>query len=264
VLGTGALIWLFGFTGDDAILATLGVAGIVCCVACTSGDVCNDLKTGHLVGASPRNQQVMQILGVFVAAFFLCPVMTVLHEGSLKAGTGGIGGEELAAPQAAIFAALVNGFFGDGVLPKDLIAWGAGIGVALLVADKFLAAAGSSFRLHVMPVAVGIYLPFGLAAPILLGGIVRHLVDRREAPGTDTFAQRGVLITSGLIAGESLMGVLVGFLTFLEFSGWKWGAGLVAQFGLSEEAGDTLLQWLSLAALLAVAAWLYRRSTKKS
>ena len=114
VLATGGLIYLFGFTGTGAIVATLGVAGIVCCVACTSGDVCNDLKTGFLVGASPRNQQVMQIIGVLVAAFVMAPVLTILHEGSLKRGTGGIGGEELAAPQAALFASLVNGFFGDG------------------------------------------------------------------------------------------------------------------------------------------------------
>ncbi len=99
VLGAGALIYVFGYSGATGVVATLGVAGIVCCVACTSGDVCNDLKTGYLVGASPRNQQIMQVLGVCSAAFVLAPVMSVLHEGSLATGGGGIGGPELPAPR---------------------------------------------------------------------------------------------------------------------------------------------------------------------
>ena len=89
VLGSGLLIMMFGFGGTSGIIATLGVAGVVCCVACTAGDVCNDLKTGHLVGASPRNQQIMQLLGVIPAAFVMAPVMTVLHKGSINTGTGG-------------------------------------------------------------------------------------------------------------------------------------------------------------------------------
>ncbi len=148
LLGTGGLILLFGFGGTGGIAATLGVAGVVCCVACTSGDVCNDLKTGYLVGASPRNQQIMQILGVVVAAFVMAPVMTVLHEGSLRQGTGGIGGVDLPAPQAGLFAALAKGFFSDeGALPKDMVAWGIAIGILLLVIDFALANAKSSVSL---------------------------------------------------------------------------------------------------------------------
>ncbi|MCP4171917.1 MAG: oligopeptide transporter, OPT family, partial [Fuerstiella sp.] len=99
VLGTGGLLMLFGFGGTAGIVATLGVAGVVCCVACTAGDVCNDLKTGHLVGASPRSQQIMQVIGVVTAAFVMAPVMTILHQGSLLNGTGGIGSKDLPAPQ---------------------------------------------------------------------------------------------------------------------------------------------------------------------
>ncbi len=260
VLGSGLLITLFGFGGTDGVIATLGVAGVVCCVACTSGDVCNDLKTGHLVGASPRNQQIMQILGVIPAAFIMAPVMTILHEGSINAGTGGIGGQELAAPQAGLFAALANGFFADGELPREMVIWGMVIGSALLALDFLLNRSGSKVRLHVMPVAVGIYLPVGLSVPILLGGIVRHFVDRREKPGSEANASRGTLLTSGLIAGESLAGVLLGFLAYLG----------IQSLGLADRLLDSLpptvqtagSQLFSLAVLLVIAAWVYRRSTR--
>src|SRR5690606_3087293 len=80
VLFAGLLILIFGFEGREGMLATLGVAAIVCCVACTAGDVCNDLKTGALVGATPYKQQIMQIVGVACAAFILAPVLQVLQD----------------------------------------------------------------------------------------------------------------------------------------------------------------------------------------
>ncbi|MDP6553428.1 MAG: oligopeptide transporter, OPT family [Pirellulaceae bacterium] len=251
VLVTGGLITLFQFGGEAGMIATLGVAGIVCCVACTAGDVCNDLKTGHLVGASPRNQQIMQVVGVLSAAFFMAPVMTVLHQGSLNEGTGGIGGRDLPAPQANLFASLAEGFFGEEALPKDMVAWGVGIGIVLLIADFLLAKMKVNFRLHVMPVAVGIYLPFGLAVPILLGGVVSWLVRRAAQPHEDAAQKRGVLITSGLIAGESLVGVGLGVTAYLKISSLK----------LLESGSTTLnliVDTVSVLALLAVAAMVYK------
>ena len=117
VLFTGGLLYIFGFSGTEGMIATLGVAAIVCCAACTSGDVCNDLKTGQIVGASPYRQQIMQIAGVAVASLVMAPIMQLLHENT----PGGIGGRELAAPQAGLFASLAKGFFGDGVLPWDMV-----------------------------------------------------------------------------------------------------------------------------------------------
>ncbi len=139
VLLTGLMLWVGDYSGRAGILAMLGVAGVVCCVACTAGDVCNDLKTGQLVGASPRNQQIAQVLGVLGAAFIMAPVLTILHEGSLNAGTGGIGGEELVAPQAGLFASLAEGFFGNGNIPWDMVGWGVGLAVLILLADIPLA-----------------------------------------------------------------------------------------------------------------------------
>lgn len=268
VLGTGGLIMLFGFGGSAGIVATLGVAGVVCCVACTSGDVCNDLKTGYLVGASPRLQQMMQIIGVLTAAFVMAPVMTVLHEGSLQSGTGGIGGKDLPAPQAGLFASLAKGFFGDGELPQDMVLWGMGVGVLILLIDAILKRGESPVRLHVMPVAVGIYLPFGLSAPIVLGGIVRSLVQRREpraeSEGTGVKVHRGVLMSSGIIAGESLVGVALGVFAYLGIQSWNGFESLANSLQLAPDAKDTIGQIVSVLALVVVAVWVGRSASRST
>ena len=264
VLGTGGLLMLFGFGGTAGIVATLGVAGVVCCVACTAGDVCNDLKTGHLVGASPRSQQIMQVIGVVTAAFVMAPVMTILHEGSLTSGSGGIGGRDLPAPQAGLFSSLATGFFGDTTLPKDMVLIGMAVGVIILVIDEILGRRQSLVRLHVMPVAVGIYLPFGLAVPIVLGGVIRTLVDRRDQTDSGDHTHRGVLMTSGLIAGESLIGVALGLVAWLEFSTFDGIAAISGVLHLSESGQKSLEQLLSVTALTTVAVWVWRTALRLS
>ena len=261
VLGTAVMISIFGYGGSDGILATLGVAGIVCCVACTAGDVCNDLKTGHLVGASPRLQQIMQILGVGVAAFVMAPVMTVLHESS-----GGIGSRDLPAPQAGLFAALAEGFFRDKPLPWDMVAWGVGLGLGLLGIDQILQRIRSPFQLHVMPVAVGIYLPFGLSVPILLGGLLHYRLSRRA---NEERLRRGVLATSGIIAGESLVGVLLGILAYYGMSQWTDIPGidriLPSEWSKSilTFASSDWTEVLTALAMIAVAIWIYRQVSRR-
>ncbi|GAB5444656.1 MAG: oligopeptide transporter, OPT family [Fuerstiella sp.] len=257
VLGTGALVLLFGFGGTNGIVATLGVAGVVCCVACTSGDVCNDLKTGALVGATPRNQQIMQVIGVLTAAFVMAPVMTILHQGSLNSGTGGIGGEDLPAPQAGLFASLADGFFGEGQLPRDMVLWGVAVGVIILAVDAVLKRNKSSVRLHVMPVAVGIYLPFGLSVPIVLGGIVRSLLSRKAKEGADPAGDRSVLLASGLIAGESLVGVALGVAAWQQVKKWDVLGDLGQRLSMSDESVEHIGQLLSVVLLLAVAAYVF-------
>jgi putative OPT family oligopeptide transporter len=216
VLFTGAMLFMFGFAGTEGMVATLGVAAIVCCAACTSGDVCNDLKTGHMVGAKPYRQQIMQVAGVAAASLVMAPVLQLLHNHT----PGGIGGRELSAPQAGLFASLARGFFGDGQLPWNMVAWGAGVGVVILIVDRVLEAKKSHFRAHLMPIAVGMYLPFGLATPILIGGLLAHFFtkDAADDAAADKKAQRGVLFSSGIIAGESLMGVGIAGLAALSIS----------------------------------------------
>ncbi len=227
LLAAGVLLAL-GIRGESAILATLGVAGVVCCATCTSGDIAQDLKTGLLVGATPRKQQWMEIAAALAPAFFFAPILTLLHH-AYGIGTGEPG--SLRAPQAALFASLTNGFFGDGTLPWRMIGLGGLIGLGIIGADLVLEKRGSVFRAHIMPMAVGLYLPFSLSIPILIGGLMRSVLDRRigrertpagAAPDGSRTRQkgrdgaptsrphdRGILFGSGLIAGEAILGILL-------------------------------------------------------
>ncbi len=154
----------------------------------------------------------MQIIGVFVAAFVMSPVLNLLN----NTVEGGIGGRELSAPQASLFASLARGFSGETALPWDMIALGVFVGAAILVVDAMLKRRGSTFRAHLMPIAVGMYLPFGIAISILLGGIIAHYHTRGSAaPDHDQLLQRGVLFSSGVIAGEALLSVGLACLTAL-------------------------------------------------
>ena len=244
LLIAAAVLLALGIRGDVAILATLGIAGVVCCATCTSGDIAQDLKTGLLVGATPARQQATEIIGAVIPAFFFAPILTLLH-GAYGIGTGDPG--SLRAPQAALFASLTEGFFGDGSLEWTLIATGAGIGVLLILVNRLLIARGSSFRTHVMPVAVGIYLPLSLDIPILAGGLLRHFVRRfRGATGSES-RDHGVLFGSGLIAGEALMGI-----------------GLAIPISLQVALPimlPGLTPWLPLTSLgiFAAVVWMYRR-----
>lgn len=246
VLMTGGLLWLFGYTGVQGMVATLGVAAIVCCAACTAGDVCNDLKTGSLVGATPWVQQRMQLAGVVVAAFVMAPVLQLLHDAY------GIGSRELAAPQASLFASLARGFFGDEPLPWGLVGVGACLGLGVLVVDALLEKRAARFRLHLMPVAVGLYLPFGLSVPILVGGLIEWFGRQRggdaKAKAVEEGSSRGVLFASGIVAGEALVGVGIAMLI-----------GLGIQPAKFQFAGTGMLT--VIAALVVVA--LFARATKE-
>ena len=220
VLVACGLLWLFNYSGMEAMVATLGIAAIVCCVAATAGDVCNDLKTGSLVGAAPFRQQIMQIVGVFVAAFIMSPVLNLLNNNI----AGGIGGRELSAPQASLFASLARGFAGETALPWDLIGYGAIVGIVILIIDWYLRRQGIKFRAHLMPIAVGMYLPFGLATPILIGGLIAHYYSKgTPASEHDRILHRGILFSSGVIAGEALMSVGLACLTALGFQSMDLG-----------------------------------------
>jgi putative OPT family oligopeptide transporter len=196
LLASGVMLAV-GVRGESAMFAVLGVAGVVCCAACTSGDIAQDLKTGQLVGATPANQQWMQVISVIVPAFVFAPILTVLHE------NGGIG-EKFQAPQATLFASLTQGLFGNGELPPNLVYIGAAIGLAMIAINFVLARAKKSIRFYLMPVAVGMYLPMTVTTPILIGGLLHWIVNRgRQERATDP----GVLLGSGMIAGEALVGI---------------------------------------------------------
>lgn len=217
VLATGAVLFLAGYTGMQGMVATLGVAAIVCCAACTAGDICNDLKTGSLVGATPWRQQQIQLVGVVVSALVMAPVLQLLDDAY------GIGSRELAAPQASLFASLARGFFGDESLPWGLVGLGAGIGALVLALDAVLARRGGAMRLHLMPIAVGMYLPLGLSLPILVGGALEGIARRRRRDALASAGGGGVLFASGAVAGEALVGVGLALLVALGVGRLDWG-----------------------------------------
>lgn len=250
LLGTAGFFLVLGFKGDSAILATLGVAAVVCCAACSAADCSQDLKTGHLIGATPKYQQYAEILGAVAPAFVIAPVLTLLHHSYV------IGGG-LKAPQATLFASLAGGIFGKGQIPYLMVGIGAGLGAALIATDAWLKARGSRFRLHPMPVAVGMYLPFTLSVPILLGGLIRYLgqraMIRREGKGEDEAEREtgnaGILLGSGLIAGESILGVILAVFVYN-----KWPLAVAWH--------PSWLMWVSIGLFLGLAAYLARAARK--
>jgi putative OPT family oligopeptide transporter len=249
LLGTSALFLVLGMSGESAILATLGVAGVVCCAACSAGDCSQDLKTGQMVGATPKKQQMAQMIGVVAAAFVMAPTLTALHT-AYGIGTG------LKAPQATLFASITQGVFGEGELPYDMVFWGMGIGVMLIVVNEWLKSTGSKFRTHVMPVAVGIYLPIALSLPMFIGGIIRAGVERTRGKTSQANEghESGVLLSSGLIAGEALMGIL---LAIIISAGWKSGMTIS---GVTTEVATGF----SIAALLFMILFIRRTGMKQS
>lgn len=223
VLVTAGLLLVLGYSGEAGMLATLGVAGVVCCAACTSGDICQDLKIGQIVGATPRRLQMGELIGTVVAAFIIAPVMVLLHNayGIGKPAREGVAA--LKAPQAVMFEKLVGGIFGAGRdIPWDLVGYGALVGVAAIAIDRlFLQPRGAKFRLHAMPLAVGMYLPWTVTFPILIGGVAYRIVEWASIRRGDSeerrqgVIHRALLYSSGLVAGEAIMGILIAVLVML-------------------------------------------------
>lgn len=243
LLVSAALFLILGFKGDSAILSTLGVAAVVCCAACTAGDCSQDLKTGSLIGATPKYQQYAQIIGVIIPAIVIAPVLTLLHNAYVI-------GEGLKAPQATLFASITKALFGQGELPVNMVIYGAILGVAILIIDR-LFLHGKSFRLHLMPLAVGIYLPVTLAYPILIGGLIRFFVDRKRK-SQDESKDQGVLLSSGFIAGEAITGVVVAIFLYLNIN-------------LKIEGMTPYIkEMLSLFAFCAIASYLYKMAKRES
>ena len=172
LLLTAGILFLLGFRDASAIIPTLGIASVVCVASAVGGDTSQDLKTGYLVGSTPKFQQLGMIIGGVTSAFFIPPVLTLLHK-AYGIGTG------LKAPQANLFASITKAIFGDGSMPKDMIMYGVVGAIVCIIVDRLiLAKMKSKFRLYVMPIAVGIYLPVSLSVPILIGGVVRHFINR--------------------------------------------------------------------------------------
>ena len=208
IMVAALLLVLFMGAGHPAgPAAALVIGAVVCCAAAMGGDNLQDLKTGHLVGATPWKQQIMQVVGVLTGAVVLVPVLSLLQA---KYGIGEPTSSHphpLSAPQATLMASLTRSVFGAG-LPWDLVGFGAAIGILVILLDRRQEARGRDFRLPVLAVALGIYLPLKLSAAICVGGVISALARSAAGEGGDS-SRRGLLFAAGLITGEALMGIVL-------------------------------------------------------
>ena len=210
-----ASLVLLALIGPDAVrgpAAAILIGGVVCCAAAVGGDNLQDLKAGHIVGATPWKQQVMLAVGAVVSAMVMAPVLNLLVDAY---GIGLATAEHpnpLNAPQANLMASVAKGVFGGG-LPWDMISIGVGVGAAIIAFDKWLGHGGGQFRCPVLAAAIGIYLPLEVTAPIFIGGVVAHLIVRAvrtaDAATRERAERMGMLTGAGLIAGEALMGIVM-------------------------------------------------------
>ena len=178
---------------------------IVCTAAAMAGDSTHDLATGYYVGATPRSLEIGVLVGAIASSFLMAPILNLLIAGYGIAGTVTARAGALAAPQAFLTAKVTEGVFHGG-LPIGTIAAGAALAAILGFSDRYLERAGSSWRTPIMPVAIGLYLPFGLSVTIFLGALARSILGSEKADESGP----GILLAAGLVAGEALMGVASG------------------------------------------------------
>lgn len=183
-----------GSTGSSGMVGAIAIGSVICIVAAMAGDISQDMKCGFLVGATPKKQQYGELIGSLVAAVAIGAILYLLNEAY------GFGSEELGAPQAMMMKMVVEGVM-EGNLP-----W------ALVFTGVFIAIVIQMLGLPVLPIAIGIYLPISLSAPIMVGGLIRWAVEKFKYKNEDSkvnAVQSGILYSSGMIAGEGIIGIIL-------------------------------------------------------
>ena len=235
------IVTFFNTESSQGAAAAILIGSVVCCAAAIGGDNLQDLKTGNIVGATPWKQQLMQLVGVVSAAMSLGIVLILLHEAY------GIGGPDLPAPQAVLMTNVAKGVFA-GDLEWAMIYAGAVIGVLIILLDQYQLKRGSDFRVPILAVAIGIYLPIELTFPIFVGGMLNHYANKISSQkGKDN----GLLIASGLITGEALMAIFIAIPLFFDKNYWP-------DYGLPSPLNDIV----GIAILGCILVWLYRTASK--
>ena len=235
------LLFLLGSDNNFGPAAAIMVGAIVCCAAAIGGDNLQDLKTGYIVGATPWKQQIMQVIGVLSAAIVLGLVLDILHTAYT------IGSPSLSAPQATLMKSVADGVF-KGNLPWNFVYIGAAIAIIIILLDIRQEKRESEFRIPVLAVAVGIYLPIELTVPIFIGGMINHLAKKT---GTSAASEEnGLLLASGLITGETLMAIFIAVPIFITGSKDWWPAFPGYDF-------------LGIFSFLAIIYWIYNTAIKK-
>ncbi len=205
-----------GATGSQGVAAVLGVAAVVCVSSAVAGEMLQDLKVGHILGGTPWRMQVGDLIGVVVSGALLFFPLYVLHFSNIAQGGTGFGDRALSAPQAGLMATLAQGIVG-GEMAWPLVVVGIAMGISLILIQVR----------SPMLFAVGMYLPLETTFAIFVGGMIRGYVDRQvkargyNAAQSARVENTGVLVASGLIAGEALMGLFVAAVVFFRNSFWS-------------------------------------------
>lgn len=233
-----ALLKGTGMTGYTGMVSAICVGTVICIVAAMAGDTSQDLKTGFIVGATPMWQQIGELIGAVVAALTIGGVMYLLH-----AAWGFGNSSQLPAPQATLMKLVVEGVMG-GTLP-----WG------LVFCGVFVAVVIEILGLPVLPVSIGLYLPIHLSAPIFVGGMIRKLVESQKVDTEEAAAlkkdrvDRGLLYSSGMIAGEGLIGILLAVLAVIPMRGGTVAQYIQLNFSLGNAGGIVFFIFLLLSFL---------------
>jgi len=244
------LLTLMGTSDELAGAAgAILIGAVVCCAAAIAGDNMQDLKAGHVLGATPYKQQIMQMVGVIAGAIVI-PI--VLNSLLVAYGMGAPTAEQpdsLTAPQATLMQSVSQGIFGGG-LPWNMVYIGAGIGITIIIIDQYLKSKNSSFRMPVLAVAVGLYLPFELDSSIMVGGLLAWALDRatKGSKGKQRSGNAGLLLASELITGEALMGIFI--------------AIAIAAFGFEKMEGydfSILYENVGLFILIGILIFIYKQ-----
>ena len=224
-----------GNTDVSGMIGAIAIGSVICIVAAMAGDTSQDLKTGYILGATPKKQQIGELLGAVVAAFTIGGVLLLLNS------AWGFGTTELAAPQATLMKMITEGVM-NGNLPWPLVL----IGIFAAIVVEILG-------IPVLPVAIGLYLPLELSATIMIGGVIRWIVDKKSADKNGE-ASGGVLFCSGLIAGEGLVGILLAILAVV---------GVSSKFDLSSSVNTGRIGGIVLLAIMSACVFIFAMPKKK-
>lgn len=206
------LMVLLGVKGESGVAAVLGVAAVICVSAAVAGEMLQDLKVGHILGGTPWKMQLGDIFGVLLSSFVMFLPLYYLHQSDIISGGTGLGGKTYPAPQASLMAILAKGIVGGDMAWPLII-------VGMLMAIGFILLKVRSPML----VCVGMYLPLETSFAIFIGGLIRGILDKILAKKNFNDAQRarvdntGVLLSSGLIAGEALTGLLFAIIAVVNY-----------------------------------------------
>jgi putative OPT family oligopeptide transporter len=237
LLGTGFVFWALGWTDLTGKITALTIGTIVCVAASIAGDISQDLKCGYIIGATPRKQQTAELIGAVGSAFFVC--LSVFYLGKAY----GFGSDALPAPQATLMKTVLDGVLG-GNLRWDLVGVGAAFAVLMLIV-----------RVPPLPFAVGMYLPLETMTPVFVGGLIRHYVNTRFPSAKEVEGkEQGVLLGSGFIAGEGLMGVVVAVIAVV--------IAKTPQYGVVHYPSEWMGQVVSLIAFAALGYFLFKVAAK--